>query len=75
MPITTPKTGIYKHYKGDIYKVIGIADNATNVSNNVTEQFVVYAHTVNGRLFIRSKEEFIQDVQGQPRFRLLYETP
>ena len=50
--------GIYKHFKGDHYIVIGIAKNC-----ETTEDYIVYRELYeNGNLWIRSKDSFLSEV-------------
>ena len=68
------KLGKYKHYKGYICEVIGIAKN----SEDYSEEFVVYKHpNENGeeRLWIRPIKMFQENVETDnykgPRFEYL----
>lgn len=49
------KPGKYKHFKGNIYEVIGVAKHS-----ETEEEFVVYSG--NGQLWIRPKKMFLEDV-------------
>lgn len=55
------KLGKYKHYRGDIYEVIGIAKNA-----DTKEEFVVYRGLYDSKefgknpLWIRTLEKFLE---------------
>lgn len=60
--------GVYRHYKGNIYSVIGIAKHSETL-----EELVVYqAQYGDGQMWVRPKEMFfdIVDVNGErkPRF-------
>ena len=71
----TIKLGTYKHYKGNLYEVIGIVHH----HENADEEFVVYKslydHTEFGKgtLWIRPKEMFLENVivdgVEMPRFK------
>lgn len=62
--------GIYRHYKGDEYEVIGLA-----TESDTQEDIVVYRSVKNGRLFTRRKDIFLAmvTVDGAecPRFSLV----
>lgn len=53
-----PKIGIYRHYKGNDYEVIGLAQHAETL-----EEMVVYkALYGDNQLWVRSREKFLEDV-------------
>lgn len=53
------KLGKYKHYKGNVYEVIGVAKHS-----ETQEEFVVYrALYGNNDLWIRPREMFESDVE------------
>jgi hypothetical protein len=60
----------YQHYttKG-LYQTLSVCTNTTN--DAADEQMVLYFGFVSGRLFCRTVKEFIGEVNGQPRFKLL----
>ena len=66
--------GIYKHFKGHIYKVIGIAKDSETL-----EEKVVYENIDTLELWIRDKKEFLSkvdknkypDVEQEYRFELV----
>ncbi len=65
------KNGIYKHYKGNIYEVIGIANHSETM-----EKMVVYkALYGNGELWVRPlsmwNEEIDVNGEKKPRFKLI----
>lgn len=69
-PTPTPATarpGIYRHYKGARYRVIGTALNAGN-QHDSTEKVVVYVSQANLRMYTRPLTEFTELVNGVPRF-------
>lgn len=43
-----PKNGLYRHFKGNIYEVIGVATEA-----DTKERMVVYKDTKTGNLYVR----------------------
>lgn len=64
-------TGIYQHYKGQQYRVLGIAQHSEN-----EQQLVVYQALYGGfGLWVRPLSMFIETVEIdgllQPRFALL----
>ena len=71
-----PKPGIYKHYKGKRYEVIGIAHHSDTL-----EEFVVYRALYdseefgNRSLWVRPKDMFLGNVEVDgkevPRFRYI----
>jgi len=70
------KQGKYRHYKGHICDVIGVAKN----SENYEEEFVVYNHpdeSGNDQLWIRPIKMFMENVETEnykgPRFEYLGE--
>lgn len=58
------KLGKYRHFKGKLYEVIGVARN----SENSDEEFVVYKALYNdekfgeGQIWIRPKQMFLETV-------------
>jgi hypothetical protein len=65
------ESGIYRHYKNKNYKVIGCAKHTENGA-----EFVVYAAMDgDGRLWVRPKQMFMEDVEVDgkriPRFKFL----
>ncbi|MDO8452447.1 MAG: DUF1653 domain-containing protein [bacterium] len=67
------KLGYYKHYKGGIYKVIGVAKH----SEDPEDLYVVYEHD-DGEMWIRPKTMFLENVEKDgktmPRFEFLGES-
>jgi hypothetical protein len=56
--ITNLKLGIYKHYKGHLYKVIGVAKHSETL-----EQMVVYEAQYDnpeGKLWVRPMKLFLE---------------
>lgn len=64
------KLGTYRHYKGDLYEVIGLA-----TESDTEEDIVVYKNVETGRMFTRRKDVFLEkvDIDGVecPRFDLV----
>ena len=65
------KLGKYRHFKGHLCNVIGVAKS----SEDETQEFVVYEHEYEDghmQLWIRPKEMFLEDVERDgykgPRF-------
>ncbi len=48
---------IYKHFKGNIYKVLCIAKDSETL-----EEKVVYNHVDNNEIWVRDKKEFLSEV-------------
>jgi cyclomaltodextrinase / maltogenic alpha-amylase / neopullulanase len=65
------KIGIYKHYKGNSYEVIGVAKHSETL-----EELVVY-RALHGekKLWVRPKKMFLEDIEVDgrkiPRFELI----
>ena len=59
---------IYKHYKGNIYKIIAIGKNPENL-----EEMIVYESTKDGQIWIRPKSMWNEtiDNKGTLRFTLI----
>lgn len=55
--------GYYRHYKGGVYQVIGVAKNSENL-----EEKVVY-RAVDGQLWERPLSMWNEEVNGIPRFK------
>ena len=66
-------TGIYRHYKGQQYRVVGVAQHSE------TEEKLVVYQTLYGAfdLWVRPLSMFLEQVEvgglKQPRFALLHE--
>lgn len=58
--------GRYKHYKGNVYEVIGIG---TDCTNPIPFDTVIYRNVVTGHLFSRSCEKWIQPLPFSERPR------
>ena len=64
--MTDVKLGKYKHYKGNLYKVIGVGRHSETL-----EEFVVYQALYNSEEFgdsaiwIRPKEMFLEEVEWE----------
>lgn len=71
--MTDPKPGIYRHYKGNDYEVLGVATHS-----ETEEELVVYRSLYGSyRLNVRPRKMFLEDVSvgeySGPRFRLIHE--
>lgn len=62
------KPGIYKHYKGGTYLVLG-----TFTDEKTKERKVSYVDLKTQQGWHRIESEWFDDVKGGPRFRLLTE--
>jgi len=64
------QTGLYKHFKGNLYEVSGIA-----IHSETKEEFVVYKPVKSDQLFVRPKimfEEIVTDPNGNEVERFTY---
>ena len=52
--------GIYKHFKGNLYKVVEVALHCEDL-----EEYVVYKSIENGKTWIRTKKEFLSEVDHE----------
>ncbi len=76
VPTYAPKVGeVFRHYKGDLYKVIGVALNSYNAQEGVDEWIVVYEplyEAAAAPLFTRPLLEWSEEVEWKgntvPRF-------
>lgn len=60
------KTGRYRHFKGEIYEVVGVAKHSETL-----EEMVVYRNE-KGELWARPKKMFMENVsEGVPRFKYI----
>lgn len=61
--------GIYKHFKGHIYKVIGIAKDSEDLKEKV-----VYQNTETGELWLRDEKDFLSlvDKEKYPNIEQIY---
>ncbi len=60
--------GIYRHFKGGRYEVVGVASH----SENSEEKFVVYKSLTTGLLWVRPLQMFLENINREgytgPRF-------
>ena len=58
---------IYKHYKGNVYKIVALAKHS-----ETCEEMIVYQSTTNGDIWVRPKKMWneIIDNKGTLRFTL-----
>ena len=58
MSVRKIKTGgIYKHFKGHVYEVIGIAKDSDTLNEKI-----VYKNVETGELWLRDEDEFLSKV-------------
>jgi len=66
------KLGIYRHYKGGDYRVLGCAQHS-----ETGEEVIVYESLHNKKLWVRPKTMFLEiiNIDGKdiPRFKLVFE--
>ncbi len=64
------KLGIYQHFKGGKYEVLGVVKHS-----ETSEEMVLYKHLDDGTLWVRPKSMFLETVQKQgkkiPRFKFI----
>ena len=61
--------GIYRHYKGGLYRVTGIVKHTETEEVLVTYRAVMYSHDLT--TWARPIGMFCEEVGGKPRFSLL----
>lgn len=68
------KTGRYQHYKGGIYIVLLVAQEA-----NTGQPIVIYMNEEHGTYYTRGLGDFVSDVavdtSSMPRFKLIEDKP
>lgn len=74
------KKGVYRHYKGKLYKVTGLARHSETLEEMVIYQALYQSEEFGyGATWIRPKKMFEEEVtvQGKtlPRFELISEEP
>lgn len=72
MTTTAIKKGIYKHFKGKLYRVLG-----EGLDTETMEMFVIYEPLYENeyKLFVRPKAMFLSEVApGISRFKFVRET-
>lgn len=66
--------GLYKHYKGNIYKVLGVVRHSETL-----EEMVHYLRLENGTAWVRPKEMFLETIKKDgtevERFKLVDPEP
>ncbi|MFH1193837.1 MAG: DUF1653 domain-containing protein [bacterium] len=64
------KPGIYEHFKGGRYEVIGVARHSETL-----EEVVLYKHLDDGELWVRPVVMFLEEVERNgkkvPRFKFI----
>jgi hypothetical protein len=69
------RTGVYRHYKGKEYRVIGVAKHSETLEDLVVYE-TLYVNDVS-RLWVRPRSMFEESVmvdgERVPRFRLLHD--
>jgi len=78
--MTILAVGIYEHYKGNLYEVLGVARHSETLQELVVYR-ALYDHPEFGKnaLFVRPKEMFLENVvvdgEERPRFRPVRDMP
>ncbi len=71
--VSSVKLGLYQHYKGGQYEVIGVG-----LDSGSKAEMVVYVQPASGQMWIREKDEFLSEVtvddQTKPRFTFISES-
>lgn len=72
----TIKLGTYKHYKGDYYKVLGVARHSETLEEMVVYQGMHYSSEFgNGPFWVRPASMFIETIEYKgamlPRFEFV----
>lgn len=65
---TTDLRGLWRHYKGHTYEVLGVAKHSESL-----EELVTYRNIETGEMWVRPKEMFLTPVETGPRFTRLTE--
>jgi len=64
------KLGTYRHYKGGLYQVLGVANHSETL-----EEMVYYKHLDDGSFWVRPLKMFLDEVEvdgvKKPRFEYL----
>lgn len=67
--MTEVKLGFYRHFKGGIYEVIGVASNTDSVT-----PMVVYKDIQEKKLWVRALSSWSKPTDdGEPRYRFLFD--
>ena len=65
------KCGVYKHFKGDLYRVLGVG----RLSEDRDQELVVYQSMQYGYIWLRPLDMFCEDVDRDgykcPRFKFM----
>ena len=61
------KDSTYQHYKGNFYQVICVTTDT-----ETQEKFVSYQCLSTGTYYSRPLESFMENVNGEPRFKLYF---
>lgn len=69
------KTGIYQHYKGNFYLVLGVAHHSENQEPLVVYMALYESEYGKNALWVRPYEMFIEEIEyegkKQPRFKFI----
>ncbi|MBR2825176.1 MAG: DUF1653 domain-containing protein [Solobacterium sp.] len=66
------KGSIYQHYKGNIYRILGVGKHSETL-----EEYVIYEDVQKGLIWVRPYNMFLEDVQLKdgtivPRFKRIH---
>lgn len=54
--------GMYKHFKGNLYKVLMVVNDADTPTDEEIKKLVIYQNTVNNTVWARNIENFTSKV-------------
>ena len=63
--------GKYKHYKGKLYEVIGIARHSETLQELVVYRALYDSEFGKNAFWVRPKAMFLETVNGVPRFQMI----
>jgi hypothetical protein len=60
-PAYAPQGGVWRHYKGGLYRVLGMVRNSTNGADR--PWMVLYVSMTYGEVYVRELDEFVGQVE------------
>ena len=61
--MTDLKLGLYQHYKGKLYKVIGVVKHSETLEDMVLYKALYEGEFPTGQLWVRPKKMFLEEVE------------